>query len=94
MFSKMDMNIKYTFNDKIKYRDTGNVLMAFNEENSDMYEFNSIGGEIFRMITEEKQLDEILKLLLKKYNGSEEQIKKDFEDIINRFIDLNIMIIK
>lgn len=82
---------KYNFNKKIKYRDTGSVLMAYNEDNSDMYEFNDIGGEIFKQIVDEKPLKIIFEELLEKYDGDKDEMFVDFKEIINRFIELNII---
>lgn len=84
----------YSYNKRVQYKDTGHVLMAYNEDNSDMYEFNDIGAEIFKMITREVPINEIYSTLKKEYDASEEEIYKDFEDIINRFIDLGIIVIK
>ena len=49
--------IKYSFNENIKYRDLGEMLMAYNTDNGDTYEFNEIGGEIFKL--QEEILDEM-----------------------------------
>lgn len=84
----------YSYNKRVQYKDTGHVLMAYNEDNSDMYEFNDIGAEIFKMITKEVPINEIYSTLKKEYDASDEEIYKDFEDIINRFIDLGIIVIK
>ena len=42
--------MKYRFNKKVIYKDRGEMLMAYNQDSSDMYEFNEVGGEIFKML--------------------------------------------
>ena len=86
--------IKYKFNDQIKYRDLGEMLMAYNTDNGDTYEFNEIGGEIFKLLAKEMDINDIIQQLLTEYNVQEEDIKEDIEDIFNRIIELNIIIIK
>ena len=44
------------------------MLMAYNQDNGDMYEFNSVGAEIFMMIAKEMSVDDMFCELTKKYN--------------------------
>lgn len=84
--------LKYKYNKKVKYRKIKDMLMAYNEENGDTYEFNEIGSEIFMYLYNEIPFDKIIENLLKNYNVLEEDIKEDIEDIINRIIELKIII--
>lgn len=84
-------DLNYVFNKNIIYRDTGNLLMAYNQENSDMYEFNEIGGEIFKLLQKEKSIAEIFDILSKEYSVLPDEIYEDVYDIVKRMIDLNIV---
>lgn len=86
--------IKYIFNENIKYRDLGDMLMAYNTDNGDTYEFNEIGGEIFKFLIAGIEFNDIIQKLLSEYNVQESDIKEDIEEIFNRMIELKIIIIK
>ena len=86
--------IKYSFNENIKYRDLGEMLMAYNTDNGDTYEFNEIGGEIFKYLVKEIEFKDIIQKLLDEYNVQEDDIKEDIEEIFDRMIELKIIILK
>lgn len=86
--------INYIFNNKIISRNTGTIIMAYNPENGDMYEFNDIGGELFSMVEKNYTIEQIFLELTEKYETTEENIFEDVEEFIKRLIDLNIMIIQ
>ncbi len=84
-------NLKYKFNRNILYRDTDELLMAYNKENSDMYEFNAIGGEIFKLMEKEESIENIFNILTKEYSVTIDDIYEDVFEIINRMLELNII---
>ncbi len=88
------MNLDYNFNNNVIYKDRGEMLMAYNQENSDMYEFNEVGAEIFKMLAEEMPIKEIFNNLTKDYDVTEEDIYDDVKQIIDRLIGLNVIIKK
>lgn len=83
--------MKYTFNQNVIYKDRGEMLMAYNQESSDMYEFNEVGGEIFKMLANGMPMKEIFETLTKEYNVEEEDIYDDVKQIIDRLIELNVI---
>ena len=83
--------IKYKYNKNVIYKDRGEMLMAYNQESSDMYEFNEVGGEIFKMIAEEIPIKKIFEELTKEYDVKEEDIYDDVLQIIDRLIELKVI---
>lgn len=88
----MDLKkMNYKYNKNVIYKDRGEMLMAYNQESSDMYEFNEVGGEIFKMVAEETPMKDILKKLTTEYDVTEEDIYDDVLQIINRLIELKVI---
>lgn len=81
----------YEFNNQIIYKELPEMVMAYNKENGDMYEFNDIGGQILILLSKNKSLEEIIQLLAKEYNASIEEIKNDVEEIFFRMLELKII---
>ncbi len=88
------LKLHYTFNKNVIFKDRGDMLMAYNQESSDMYEFNSVGADIFKLLYSEKDMNEIFKQLNKEYNTKTEDIYDDVKQIIERLIDLKVIIVK
>lgn len=88
------MNLDYKFNENVIYKDRGEMLMAYNQDSSDMYEFNEVGAEIFKMLAEEMSIKEIFNQLVSEYDVTEEDIYDDVKQIIDRLIVLNVIITK
>lgn len=88
------MNIKeieYKFNKNVIYKDRGEMLMAYNQESSDMYEFNQVGGEIFKLVATETPIKQIFEILTKEYDVEEADIYDDVKQIIDRLKELNVI---
>jgi len=87
-------NIKeldYEYNEKIVFKEMPEMLMAYNQDNGDMHEFNSVGGDIFKKIYERKSIADIFKELEKEYSVTEEDIMEDVTEIINRMLEIEII---
>lgn len=84
-------NMKYKFNKNVIYKDRGEMLMAYNQESSDMYEFNQVGGEIFKKLEKEIPMSQIFDELTKEYNVEEKDIYDDVKQIVDRLIELNVI---
>lgn len=84
-------NMEYSFNQNVIYKDRGEMLMAYNQESSDMYEFNQVGGEIFKMLAKEISMKQVFETLTKEYNVEEEDIYNDIKQIIDRLIELKVI---
>ena len=85
--------LSFKFNDKIIYKDHGNMLLAFNAENGDTYEFDEIGAEIFRLVTKNIGYEEILNILKAAYSEEyEDQIRNDLNDFLERLLKINVII--
>lgn len=86
--------VGYKFNQKILGRNCGEVFLAFNPDTSDMFEFNATGAYIFGMLKEEISFKELYEKLCVEYNVEIEDIDEDVKEIIDRMIELGVIIIK
>lgn len=84
-------NMKYKFNKNVIYKDRGEMLMAYNQESSDMYEFNEVGGEIFKMLAQGIPMKEVFQNLTMEYSVDEKDIYDDVKQIIDRLIELKVI---
>ena len=84
-------NMKYRFNKKVIYKDRGEMLMAYNQDSSDMYEFNEVGGEIFKMLASDMPMSDVFDNLIKEYDVTEDDIYDDVKQIIDRLVELNVI---
>ncbi|MBE5955524.1 MAG: HPr-rel-A system PqqD family peptide chaperone [Lachnospiraceae bacterium] len=84
-------DMKYAFHQDIIIRNMGETVLAYNPENSDMYELNDVAGEILALLKEEKDMEEILRELCTGYNVQEEDILEDVTEIIERMMELGII---
>lgn len=84
-------NIEYKFNKNVIYKDRGEMLMAYNQESSDMYEFNAVGGDIFKMLAQDIPMKEVFQTLTKEYSVDEKDIYDDVKQIIDRLIELKVI---
>ena len=86
--------IKYEYNKNIIYKEMPNMIMAYNQDNGDMYEFNEVGGEILKYISENMTISDIFTKLCKDYSVTKDEIYDDVKSILNRMISLKIIKIK
>lgn len=82
---------EYIFNPKLKIRHMKNITMVYNEERGEMYELNGIAGEILKSLESNKNLQQLVHDLESDYDALPGQIKKDVEDILERFIQTEII---
>ena len=71
-----------------------NMIMAYNQDNGDMYEFSEVGGEILQYVSENMEIPDIFEKLCSDYSVSKEEIYDDVKSIFNRMISLKIIKIK
>ena len=94
---KMDnkiLELRYKFNNEILERNCAEVLIAFNPETSDMYEFNETGAEIFQMLKEEMSIQELFEQLCDAYEVKIDDILEDVQEIIERMIELEVIYVE
>ncbi len=66
-------------NKNIAISDSGFV---FNPLNGESFSINPIGVEIFQLIKDEKSFEEIIKIMLEKFNVEGTTLEKDYFDFI------------
>lgn len=81
----------YVFNQGIIYRNMGETMMAYNEERAEMYELNDISGIIFQKLSGGIGLQNLLIELSTMFNISEDEIREDVEELLNRFLSIDII---
>lgn len=87
------LKLKYKYNENVIYKDRGDMLMAYNQETSDMYEFNAVGADIFKLLSKNIEINEIFNWLNEQYSTQTSEIYEDVKEIINRLIELNVIMI-
>ena len=85
------MELEYEFNKNILYKQNKDMLMAFNQDNGDMYEFNDVGAEIFMLIAQNMKMKDIFDKLTTDYDATVEDIYDDVLELVKRLIDLKII---
>ena len=88
------LKLHYTFNKNVIFKDRGDMLMAYNQESSDMYEFNSVGASIFKLLSQELRFNEVFESLNNEYGTTTSEIYEDVKQIVDRLIELNVVLIK
>lgn len=95
------MNIKdlilngFKVNEGIIYRKVSEeTIMAFNPENGDMYELNDVSEEIISMLSKGMSGVTILEELSKNYDVDEQTIIDDVAPLLDRLVELGILILK
>ena len=83
--------IKYKYNDNVIYKKMPNMIMAYNQDNGDMYEFNEVGAEILLYVSENIQISDIFDKLCKDYSVTKEEIYEDVKEIFDRMFSLKII---
>lgn len=86
---------RFQINDNIIYRKVSEeTTMAFNPENGDMYELNDVSDEIISMLSKGMDGVTILEELSKNYDVDEQTIIEDVSPLLDRLIELGILILK
>jgi hypothetical protein len=79
-------------NNKIISREIQGEMVLLNMENGDYFSLNSLGTEIYECISNGMQNEEIISFLLNKYDVGADVLKNDFEALISRMMEKNILI--
>ncbi len=64
---------------------------VFNPGTGDSFSTNTIGGDIISLLKEDKKVDEIIKIICKKYDVDENQFEKDLDDFLSQLKDYAII---
>ena len=82
---------KIKFNENFKYRRIDDIIMAYDESSGNLFELNSTGAEIFEMIANGMQIEEIENNLEKNYQVETEVLHNDLDDLLESFEKMNII---
>lgn len=85
------MNLEYEFNKNILYKKSKDMLMAFNQDNGDMYEFNDVGAEVFMLFSKNMKIKDIFERLTNDYDVTINDIYEDIVELTKRLIELEII---
>ena len=85
----------YEVDDGIMFRRVSDeTIMAFNPKNGDMYELNDVSEEIISMLRNGMSGEAILAELSKNYEVEEQIIIEDVAPLLDRLVELGILILK
>jgi len=62
----------------------------FHPSNGETFTVNSIGGEIIKLLKEDKSFEEICSFIVDEYDVDEKTINKDLGDFLNQLKNLKI----
>ncbi len=87
------MGIVYRLGENIVFRNTRpDLIMAFDKANGVMYELNDTATSVLKLIDGSRDIDGILTCLLDEFDAGSEELKADVESIINRFVEVSIIV--
>ncbi|MBQ5995912.1 MAG: PqqD family protein [Clostridia bacterium] len=85
------VNVNAKFNlTVLKIRLEDNILFVMNKK-LELYSINRSGWEIYKLISENNSLDQIVIYLSKSYNISQELLLSDVENFIERLLEYQII---
>lgn len=85
------VNVNAKFNlTVLKIRLEDNILFVMNKK-LELYSINRSGWEIYKLISENNSLDQIVINLSKSYNISQELLLSDVENFIERLLEYQII---
>lgn len=88
------IDLQYTFNPDIVIREGDGVRLAFNPDTTDIYEFNETGAEVLALLEKQLPVREILLALCDEYDCEEKDIAEDVFLLLERMLELNVIIKK
>lgn len=87
--------LKYRYNDKVicksKPSEDGEILLAFDTDNGNMYEFNDVGSELILMIKESMPVQDIIGSIIRNYDVEYADIEEDLVLFFERILRLGII---
>lgn len=87
---EIDLSKREEFKDEIVFRKVDNTLLGYDKTIGDLYEFNETAEIIINQIKEGKSLGEVYKFLCSEFEGDEEEILYDFNNMIQQLYDLKL----
>jgi hypothetical protein len=88
------IDLQYSFNSDIIIREGDGVCLAFNPDTTDIYEFNETGAEVLSLLKKQLSVNDILSTLSKEYGCDEQDIAEDVFLLLERMLELNVIIKK
>ena len=88
------IDLQYNFNPDIVIREGDGVRLAFNPDTTDIYEFNETGAEVLALLEKELAVKDILATLCEEYGCEEQDIAEDVFLLMERMLELNVIIKK
>ena len=67
-------------------------VIVLNEHGSRIFQLDDISSEIWYLIANGMDIDEIVEKMKMKYQGDDKIMRRDIEDLINKLIEENLLI--
>lgn len=88
------MKSKYKINDAIEVNELDNEIVIIIPQTEKMYYCNKLSGNIFHYIQNGLTVQQIMEILLAKYDVDEKTLKSDVDETLNKFVDFQIIAIE
>ena len=87
--------LNYSYNGKVicrtKPSEDGGIVLAFDTDSGNMYEFNDVGSELFLMVKDSIPVEEIIAQILRDYDVEYQDIETDLTLFFERVLKLGII---
>ena len=80
----MDLNKKIRFSDTIFAQEVDGEMVLLDMHSENYFGLDAVGTDIWQAMQEHKGIKEVLEVLLRQYDVSEEVLKKDLLDFIEK----------
>lgn len=71
---------------------TNNYVYIIDLANQQIYKFNDVAGDIWKLICDKKNRDEIYKEISLVYNVDINEVKEDIDDFITELLESNLIV--
>lgn len=87
--------LRYRYNDKVICKsqpsEDGEILLAFDTDSGNMYEFNDVASELLLMIKESMPVQDIIEGIIRDYDVKYADIEEDLVLFFERVLKLGII---
>ena len=85
--------MKYIRNAKFYHANLDNEICLFDPENGNYHNLNKVGSTIWEILKKTSEIEEIISILMKKYDVTENQCLVETKDFIKIATEQNIILL-
>ena len=83
----------FHLNENLIFRKTSDIMMVYNKDSGDMYEFNDVGSDIISLLREDISIVQLPNRLTEIYDVDVEVMEEDVVLFLERLIDLGVLVV-